>query len=159
MDLYSWCCLAATLHSLSSPLSLMMMRLASDCYANHKAGQMMDGLSDRLRRLVWGGALSWITNTFSLVIHVTPLLPSPNLQIHPGYPHQLPLTPHHSPASACHVLGVKGFPPIAHQNGTPPSPAPRTINRLADRDGLGRPRPCTFQGGPPPLQRAAVTDK
>ncbi|TNN83109.1 hypothetical protein EYF80_006716 [Liparis tanakae] len=46
--------------------------------------------------------------------------------IQPGYPHQLPLTPHHSPAAACHVLGVKGFPPIAHQNGSPPSPAPRT---------------------------------
>lgn len=54
-----------------------------------------------------------------------PLTPS-NRQIHPSYPHQLPLTPHHSPASACHVLGVKGFPPIALQNGTPPSQAPRT---------------------------------
>lgn len=49
-----------------------------------------------------------------------------NPQIHPSYPHQLPLTSHHSLASVCHVLGVKRFPPIAHQNGTPPSPAPRT---------------------------------
>lgn len=45
---------------------------------------------------------------------------------HHSYPHQLPVTPHHSPASACHVLGVKGFPPIAHQKGTPPSRAPCT---------------------------------
>lgn len=33
----------------------MMKRLASNRYATHKAGRVMDGLSDRLRRLVGGG--------------------------------------------------------------------------------------------------------
>ncbi|GLD56227.1 kazal-type serine protease inhibitor domain-containing protein 1-like protein [Lates japonicus] len=89
-----------------------------------------------------------------------PPLPPSNTQIHASYPHQLPLTPHHSPASACHVLGVKGIPPIAHQNGTPPSPAPRTKSQSIawetemDWDIHD---PVTFREAPA-LQRAAVTD-
>ncbi len=67
------------------------------------------------------------------MIHAAPPLPPSNPQIHFSYPHQLPLTPHHSPVSACHVLGVKGFPPIAHQNGTPPSLAPRTKSQSIAR--------------------------
>lgn len=61
-----------------SIIPLMMKRLASNLYANHKAGRVMDGLSDRLRRLVWE-ALSWIFDTFYLVIHKAPhcLHPTP----------------------------------------------------------------------------------
>lgn len=35
----------------------MMMRLASNGYANHEAGQVMDELSDKLRRFGEGGGV------------------------------------------------------------------------------------------------------
>lgn len=132
----------------SSVISIIPDNDAISCYANHKAGRMMDGLSDRPRRSAGGHFPE--SQTLSLVIHLSSPIAFIQPLAHPGYPHWLPLTPHHSPASACHVLGVKGFPPIAHQKGAPPSPAPRTINCLADRDGLGCPRPRTFQRGPRP---------
>lgn len=71
---------------------------------------------------------------------------------HHSYPHQLPVTPHHSPASACHVLGVKGFPPIAHQKGTPPSPA-RALNHnqsLGRQRWIGTSATLYLSGRPPP---------
>lgn len=81
-----------------------------------------------------GRALPQIANTFSLVIQITPLLPSSNLLIHPWYPHQLPLTPHHRPASACHVLGVKGFPTYRSSEWNP------TISCPEHNQSLGRQR-------------------
>lgn len=77
----------------------------------------------------------------------------------PSYPHQLPMTLHHSPASACHVLGVKGSPPIVHQNETPPSPAPHTINPFGRQRWIGATHdPVPSAEDPPPLQKAAVTN-
>lgn len=128
-------------------------QLASNCCTTYKAGRVIDGQSDGLGRLVvwWGRwALSHISDTFN------PHLAS----LHHSYPHQLPVTPHHSPASACHVLGVKGFPTIAHQNGAPPTPAPRTksqsIGWQTEMDWDVH-DPVPFRGASA-LHGAAVTD-
>lgn len=63
----------------------MMKRLASNLYATHSPGRVMDGLSDRLGQLV-GDALSRSSDTFYLVIHKTLLLP-------PSTPGSTPVTP------------------------------------------------------------------
>lgn len=62
-----------------------MKRLASNLYATHSPGRVMDGLSDRLGQLV-GEALSRSSDTFYLVIHKTLLLP-------PSTPGSTPVTP------------------------------------------------------------------
>lgn len=82
-------CTALYCHTvLSSPLSLMMKRLASNRYAIHKAGRVMDGLSDRLRRLV--GGLCPGSLTPSILWSIQP--PSPPIaSIHP--PESTPVTP------------------------------------------------------------------
>lgn len=87
------------------------------------------------------------TNTYFLFDPCDPLIAFIQPPDAAQCPHQLPLTPHHSPASACHVLGVKGcplsFPRMGH---SPPAPHPHphlppchTINPLVDRDGLAPP--------------------
>lgn len=95
-------------------------------------------LPDRLRLLVGGGAF---TNTYFLFDPCDPLIAFIQPPDAAQCPHQLPMTPRHSPASACHVLGVKGsplsFPRMGHS--PPPSPAPHTINPLVDRDGWAPP--------------------
>lgn len=65
-------------------MPLIMKRLASNRYANHKAGRVMDGLSDRLRRLV--GGLCPETLTPSILWSIQP----PIASIQPPDPPQLP---------------------------------------------------------------------
>lgn len=123
----------------------MMMQLACDCDANHKAAVVMDGLRDRLRLLVWGA----FTNTYFLFDPCDPLIAFIQSPDAAQYPHQLPMTPHHSPASACHVLGVKGS-PLSFLRMEPPHLLPRTqsIPWWTEMD-WSHPWPHTFRRGPP----------
>lgn len=137
----------------------MMKQLARSRCANHKAGWMIDGTTDRLGWLVCcdGGRLCPGSLTLSNLWSMQPPhCLHPILSSTTPTPHQLPVTPHHSSASACHVLGVKGFPPIAHQNGTPTISCPphtksQSIAGQTEMD-WDVPRPCTFQWTHPPFK-------
>lgn len=132
----------------------MMMQLACDCDANHKAAAVMDGLRDRLRLLVWGA----FTNTYFLFDPCDPLIAFIQSPDAAQYPHQLPMTPHHSPASACHVLGVKGS-PLSFLRMEPPIPCPAHNQSLGGQRWIGAPHdPIPSAEDPLPLQRAAVTN-
>lgn len=78
-------------------------------------------------------ALFPISDTFYLVINTTPTL----LPYKRGPPHQLPVTHHHSPASACHVLGVKGVPLLSLIRKEPHHLLHRALNH---NQWLGRQR-------------------
>lgn len=113
-----------------------MMRLASNCYANHKAGQVMDALGDKQ-----GGGL--LTPSLSAFMQPPdpPWLP----------PHQLPLTPHRSPASARHVLGVKGFSTYRSSERSPTSSGPTHNQSLGGgQRWIGTSTTLYLVGSPPP---------
>lgn len=137
---------AATLHSLSSPLSLRMMRLACDCDANHKAAAMMDGLRDRLRLLV-GGAF---TNTYFLFDPCDPLTAFIQPPVQPSTPTSC-LRPLIIVPPLLAMCWESKDPPCRSSEWNPPSPALHTINPLVDRDGLESPMtPCLPRWTPYP---------
>lgn len=88
----------------------------------------------------WSGRLCPGSLTPSILWSTKPPAPHclhPTPKTHPCNPHQLLLTPHHSPASACHVLGVKGVPTYRSSKWNPTISCPRALNH---NQSLGRQR-------------------